>query len=232
MSWPLGLWAATRGGAAKCRSLPALLWAPCRGSVISNVADSRGRSPIPAMAQETEFSARTAAAQRPAPLPAGADARPSWGRIAAFVWRPFLSRPYVEIAWPPHPQCVVLLGAVYQPDRLPYSAKTRAAWFCPSPTCRALRQVMIEGWALYLTSSRLAAVYEDRLRKNSLPRSMHGFAAGVNQFRASHRLNFSARLGIYDRSVVAWGCQRLTALSCWVFGPDPIFSRPPTGGDL
>ncbi|MEH6674786.1 MULTISPECIES: TRAP transporter permease [unclassified Sulfitobacter] len=201
----LGLVGGYRGGAAKVSIFASGFMGSMSGSVISNVLTT-GAVSIPAM-RKTGFSAKTAAATEACASTGGVLMPPIMG-ATAFVMASFLSRPYVEIALAAAiPSVLFYWGLFTQIDA--YSAK-RGLRGLPKPDLPRLRQVMIEGWPYIFVFALLLYMMIGLRKESSAPFYATALLLVVNQFRASHRLNFS-RLGNMIVGV-GMGLSELTAI--------------------
>ncbi len=201
----LGLVGGYRGGAAKVSIFASGFMGSMSGSVISNVLTT-GAVSIPAM-RKTGFTPKTAAATEACASTGGVLMPPIMG-ATAFVMASFLSRPYVEIALAAAiPSILYYFSLFAQIDA--YSAR-RGLRGLPKPDLPVLRQVMREGWPYIFVFALLLFMMIGLRRETSAPFFAVVLLLIVNQFRASHRLNWE-RLGNMIVGV-GMGLAELTAI--------------------
>ena len=181
----LGLVGGYRGGAAKVSIFASGFMGSMSGSVISNVLTT-GAVSIPAM-RRTGFSAKTAAATEACASTGGVLMPPIMG-ATAFVMASFLSRPYVDIALAAAIPSLLFYWALFmQIDA--YSAR-RGLRGIPRPDLPVLRRVLAEGWPYVFVFALLLFMMVGLRRETSAPFYSVLLLLVVNQFRASHRLDW------------------------------------------
>lgn len=201
----LGLVGGYRGGAAKVSIFASGFMGSMSGSVISNVLTT-GAVSIPAM-RKTGFSAKTAAATEACASTGGVLMPPIMG-ATAFVMASFLSRPYVEIAVAAAIPSLLFYWALFaQIDA--YSAK-RGLRGLPKADLPVLRRVMREGWPYISVFALLLFMMIGLRRETSAPFYAVVLLLVIDQFRASHRLDWK-RFGNMIVGV-GMGLSELTAI--------------------
>ncbi len=181
----LGMVGGYRGGAAKVSIFASGFMGSMSGSVISNVLTT-GAVSIPAM-RKTGFSAKTAAATEACASTGGVLMPPIMG-ATAFVMASFLSLPYVEIALAAAIPSLLFYWALFaQIDA--YSAR-RGLRGIPRPDLPVLRRVMADGWPYIFVFALLIFMMVGLRRETSAPFYAVVLLLVVNQFRASHRLDW------------------------------------------